>query len=135
MKLTEIKGEKQWIDSDDQAGMRPKEITIWLVRDGKRLEKQVIQAGSNGKWTYAFTNLPVNDADGKVYTYTIEEEPVDNYTTAIDGTTIINTFKPNGVLPDTGGRYKQSMIYVGLAIVIVAIVSGIVYAIKSRKEW
>ncbi|EOT45865.1 MULTISPECIES: Cna B-type domain-containing protein [Enterococcus] len=135
LKLTEIKGEKQWIDSDDQAGMRPKEITIWLVRDGKRLEKQVIQAGSNGKWTYAFTNLPVNDADGKVYTYTIEEEPVDNYTTAIDGTTIINTFKPNGVLPDTGGRYKQSMIYVGLAIVIVAIVSGIVYAIKSRKEW
>ena len=135
LKLTEIKGEKQWIDSDDQAGMRPKEITIWLVRDGKRLEKQVIQAGSNGKWTYAFTNLPVNDADGKVYTYTVEEEPVDNYTTAIDGTTIINTFKPNGVLPDTGGRYKQSMIYVGLAIVIVAMVSGIVYAIKSRKEW
>lgn len=135
LKLTEIQGEKQWIDSDDQAGMRPKEITIWLVRDGKRLEKQVIQAGSNGKWTYAFTNLPVNDADGKVYTYTVEEEPVDNYTTAIDGTTIINTFKPNGVLPDTGGRYKQSMIYVGLAIVIVAMVSGIVYAIKSRKEW
>ncbi|WP_297077568.1 Cna B-type domain-containing protein [uncultured Enterococcus sp.] len=135
LKLTEIKGEKHWIDSDNQAGMRPKEITIWLVREGKRLEKQVIRAGNNGKWTYGFINLPINDENGKTYTYTIEEEPVDNYTTAIDGTTIINTFKSNGVLPDTGGRYKQSMIYVGLAIVIVAVISGIIYVVKSRKEW
>ena len=42
-------------------------------------------------WTYKWENLPAYDADGKAYSYTIDEEPVAGYQKKVSGTNLTNT--------------------------------------------
>lgn len=86
-----ISGAKTWNDANDQDGKRPDSITIRLYADGKPVKIETVTA-DNG-WTWNFTNLP-KYADGKLITYTITEDSVDGYTSAVNGYDVTNTYTP-----------------------------------------
>ncbi len=87
---------KTWNDHEDQDGKRPDRITVYLLADGMKTESKVITEEDNWEWT--FENLPKYES-GNVINYTVEEEAVTDYTTAITGDsdtgfTITNTHIP-----------------------------------------
>ncbi len=89
VKLTELKGEKIWIDEDNKNNTRPKSITVRLWQDGKIYAEKTITAEDN--WSYTFENLPMyrnNEKDE--HEYRIEEVAVVNYITSYEGNNIIN---------------------------------------------
>ncbi|MEI3604296.1 Cna B-type domain-containing protein [Pseudogracilibacillus sp. SE30717A] len=87
----EVSGEKTWDDANDQDGVRPDSITVNLFANGEQVDSKEVTADDN--WEYSFTNLPKNEA-GEEIIYTVTENSVEEYTTEIDGTDIINHHKP-----------------------------------------
>lgn len=85
---------KIWVDEADRDGIRPTEITVKLLANGKDTGKTLIlKAGEN--WTGSFTDLDEYAAGVKIV-YTVEEVAVAGYTAEItgnaeDGFTITNT--------------------------------------------
>ncbi len=82
---TSVSGTKTWIDPE--GNVHP-EITIVLKRDGAKVDEVTL---ANGETAYSFTNLDVYAADGHVYEYTVEELPVEGYTSSQDGYNFTNT--------------------------------------------
>ena len=77
-------------------------ITINLLRDGKAVESRQLE---NGETTYSFTNLPKYDLnDGHVYAYTVEEEPVEGYTSVQTGTNFTNTIQQDDTVSVSGTK-------------------------------
>lgn len=85
-----VSGTKTWIDNDNQDGKRPTSITINLLADGKKVDSKTVTADANGEWKFSFANLDAKKG-GKDIVYTITEEPVEGYTTTIDGYNVTNT--------------------------------------------
>ncbi len=89
---TEVTVKKVWDDAKNQDGLRPTTITVHLLANGKKVQTSTV-SGEGETWSHTFTNLPVYK-DGQKIIYTVTEDTVANYPTAIDGTTITNTYKP-----------------------------------------
>ncbi|WP_018142773.1 Cna B-type domain-containing protein [Alloscardovia criceti] len=82
---------KLWNDADNQDGARPDKVTVHLWANGENTGKTLdIYAATDGTWTGKFTDLDVYKAGQRV-NYTVSEEAISGYTTAIDGFTITNT--------------------------------------------
>nr|WP_230319102.1 Cna B-type domain-containing protein [Enterococcus casseliflavus] len=90
---TEVSGTKTWNDYDNKFNTRPESITVKLIQNDKEIDKQVVKSDNHGNWTYRFDKLPKYDAEGKVYTYTIQEENVPGYTSEINGYDLVNTYR------------------------------------------
>lgn len=88
---TSVSGQKVWDDANNQDGKRPDSIKVRLLANGTEVATKDVTAADN--WTYSFTDLP-KFADGEEIVYTVTEDAVADYTTAIDGTTITNSYKP-----------------------------------------
>lgn len=87
----DVAGEKVWDDGNNQDGKRPTEITVNLLANDEIIKSQKVTRETN--WQYSFTDLPKFE-EGKPVTYRVTENPVEGYTTKVDGTTITNTYKP-----------------------------------------
>lgn len=72
---------KEWLDDEDNDGIRPDSINVSLLANGEIIQKVVISKEND--WTYTFENLP-RYADGKVIEYTIIEDELKGYTPSID---------------------------------------------------
>ena len=89
-----VSGTKTWVDGDDQDGLRPDTITVNLLADGVKIDTVTVRAPLfGGGWKFEFKNLP-KYAGGKEIVYTVEEEPVEGYTTKVEGFNITNTHEP-----------------------------------------
>ncbi|HJE97588.1 MAG TPA: Cna B-type domain-containing protein [Ligilactobacillus acidipiscis] len=89
---TSVSGTKTWNDKNNQDGKRPSQITVNLLANGDKVKDKKVQAGTDGKWKYDFTNLDKFDADGKEINYTVSEDEVPDYDEPeIDGYNITNT--------------------------------------------
>ena len=88
---TEISGSKTWDDADNQDGKRPSSIIVNLLADGEKVDSKTVT--ESDKWAWSFTNLDKYKA-GKEIEYTVSEEPVEGYTTEVDGYNITNTHTP-----------------------------------------
>ena len=86
-----INGSKHWDDNNNQDGKRPESIKVRLLANGTEVATKDVTAADN--WAYNFTDLP-KYANGEEIVYTVTEDAVADYTTAIDGTTITNSYKP-----------------------------------------
>ena len=86
-----ITGTKIWNDNNNQDGIRPTTVTVNLFANGEKVATTT--ATKDNSWKYEFKNVPKYKA-GQVITYTVAEEKVNNYETAINGTTITNTHTP-----------------------------------------
>ena len=89
-----LNGEKIWVDSNDKDGLRPESIKVSLLADGEVVK--TITVSEEDEWKYSFPDLD-KYKNQKEIKYTIEEEPVDKYTTTYDGYSIINTHTPKDV--------------------------------------
>ena len=85
---TSVEGTKSW---NVPAGTKlPESITVILEQNGTLYDSKKVTAEDG--WSYSWTELPKYSKDGKTaYTYTVEEKPVEGYTTAVAGTNITNT--------------------------------------------
>ncbi|MGM0283067.1 MULTISPECIES: Cna B-type domain-containing protein [Enterococcus] len=89
---TTVSGRKTWNDNDNKFNTRPESITVKLMRNGEKYAEKIVKADKKGNWTYRFDKLPKYDAEGKAYTYTIQEGKVPDYTTKINGYNLVNTY-------------------------------------------
>ena len=101
--VTSVSGEKTWNDSltlegrviENNDNLRPTKITVYLLADGAETGiHQDVVPGSDGRWTYTFTNLPVYNENGDEITYTVREERVAGYSAVYSGMNIENTHVP-----------------------------------------
>ncbi|MFP8916129.1 Cna B-type domain-containing protein [Enterococcus innesii] len=90
---TAVSGTKTWNDYDNKFNTRPESITVELMRNGEKYAEKIVKADKEGNWTYGFDNLPKYDAEGKEYTYAIQEEKVSGYTTKVNGYDLVNTYR------------------------------------------
>ncbi len=86
---TSVTVEKKWNDGDGDG--RPESVEMTLLRDGKAYRDVQITAADG--WEKTIEGLPACTADGKDYTYTVEEKPVEGYAASYsdDGFTVTNT--------------------------------------------
>ncbi len=89
---------KVWEDQDDQDGIRPENITVKLLANGKETGKEKILNRTND-WEDIFIDLPKNDETGKEIVYSVEEIPVAGYESHVHGDAsgfvITNTHQPD----------------------------------------
>ena len=90
-----VTGTKTWDDADDQDGMRPDEITVRLLANGQEIDSKTVTAEEN--WEYSFEDLPKYENHGTPISYTVLENGVEGYQTAIDGYDITNSYTPGKV--------------------------------------
>ena len=83
-----MSGQKTWSDHDNQDGVRPDEITVNLLADGKKVDSKTVTAKDG--WKYEFNDLDKFKA-GQEIKYTVEEAAVAGYETTYDGNNIVNT--------------------------------------------
>lgn len=85
-----VSGVKTWDDEDNKAKSRPDSITVCLT-GGDKVERRTVTSGEN--WRYSFGNVPYY-VNGVPVHYIISEEPVQNYTTRVEGFNIWNKYNP-----------------------------------------
>nr|WP_238482617.1 Cna B-type domain-containing protein [Lederbergia galactosidilytica] len=88
---TEVSGKKTWDDANDQDGVRPESITVNLLADGEEVGS--VEVTEEDNWEYSFTDLPKYNAGNEIV-YTVTENSIEEYTTEINGTDIINHHTP-----------------------------------------
>ena len=101
---TEVSGTKTWNDNNNKFNTRPESITVKLIQNDKEIDKQVVKSDNHGNWTYRFDKLPKYDAEGKAYTYTIQEENVPGYTSEINGYDLVNTYRNTEITTVSGTK-------------------------------
>ena len=89
---TEVNGVKNWVDNNDQDGVRPESITINLLADGEVIDSVTVT--ENDDWAYSFKNLDKYRDEGIEISYTITEDEVDDYATSYTGYDVTNTHIP-----------------------------------------
>jgi LPXTG-motif cell wall-anchored protein len=94
----DISGKKIWDDNDNQDGKRPDTITVKLLANGVFKDSKTVSANDN--WAYAFTDLPKNDENGQLISYTITEDSVSEYSVIYDGYNITNKLTPGSTSLD-----------------------------------
>lgn len=102
---TTIGGTKTWNDSNNQEGKRPDKITVNLLANGKQTASKEVSAADD--WEYKFTKLPKFE-NGKEIVYTITENSVEDYTTEINGTNLINSYNPGKISGTVTKRWEDN---------------------------
>lgn len=103
--VVEIPVTKIWKDNDNQDGVHPDKVTVRLLADGTEVASQELSAATD--WKTVFTNLPKYN-HGKQIVYTVTEDTVANYSAAIDGTTITNSYKPGKTSVTVTKRWEDN---------------------------
>ena len=80
---TSVTVTKAWNDADNQDGLRPAEVTVKLLANGKDTGESLTLSKAN-RWTGIFTDLD-EYKDGEKIVYTIEKAAVDGYESVITG--------------------------------------------------
>lgn len=85
-----IEGSKTWEHGENPVDKQPSKVTV-ILSDGEKEESKTV--GANDNWTWKFENLP-KYKNKTLVTYTLEETPVDHYTStkSEDGYSFTNTF-------------------------------------------
>ncbi|HDR7663400.1 TPA: Cna B-type domain-containing protein, partial [Bacillus wiedmannii] len=87
VKTTSIAGTKTW--KNDNEKDRPSSIKVELLQNEKVVDTKEVTAADD--WKYKFDNLVTYDANGVAYKYEVKEQPIDGYTTEVNGYDITNT--------------------------------------------
>lgn len=96
---TSVTVTKAWNDAGNQDGLRPAEITVKLLADGKDTGKTLTLSKEN-RWMGIFTGLD-EYKDGQKIVYTVEEVSVKGYDSVITGDASTGFVITNSYTPDT----------------------------------
>ena len=100
---------KEWIDNDNQDGIRPDEVTVQLYANGV-VKGNSVKLNKSNSWTYTWTGLPEKE-NGKTISYEVKELKIGNtnvannsaagytvdYSVNENNTTITNTHIPEKI--------------------------------------
>lgn len=85
-----VAGEKTWDDNNNRDNVRPEQIKINLLADGRVINTRTVTAVDGWKWS--FDKLPAKDDLGNDIKYSISEEPVPGYTAVYDHYSVKNIY-------------------------------------------
>ncbi|MBO0477646.1 Cna B-type domain-containing protein [Vagococcus sp. DIV0080] len=105
--VTEISGDKEWLDQNNKLNTRPDSIDVELYQNEneKPFKTETFKADENGNWSYAFTNLPKYDENLDEYHYSVKEVPVKDYDSKVlDNHTIVNTYQNKSMVNVQGDK-------------------------------
>lgn len=91
-----ISGQKLWKHGANPKDKQPDHIIVTLYADGKLAQQKKVTESTN--WAYSFV-LPKYTASGSAIQYTVDEEPVVDYSKKVDGYTITNTYTGTASTP------------------------------------
>lgn len=144
---TSVNVVKHWQDANNREGIRPDEITIKLLADGKETGEE-LKLTAEMNWQGSFQEL-VEYKDGTVIVYTVEEVAVEGYETSYSGDdqkgfVITNTHKSekvskpskpkkHGKLPQTGENQGIAMMVLGLVVISLTAAGYIIYNRKQKQ--
>lgn len=123
---------KQWVDQNNQNGLRPNRVTVMLYADGKYTGKYMYLMPEND-WSAIFSDLPEYDGNHRIV-YSLREEIVPHYDSHITGDSdtgfiVTNTLRSRPVqLPRTG---ESDRITIGLSLPL--LLSGLWLCLKKKK--
>ena len=80
---TSVTVNKEWVDGNNQDGIRPDSITVHLYADGVDTGKTITLKKSDN-WVGSFTDLDAK-SKGQTIKYTVKEDKVEGYETEITG--------------------------------------------------
>ena len=83
-----VSGTVEWDDEDDQAGKRPKSVTLHLFAGEDEINSMKVEADDG--WQYSFGDQD-GYTDGEKIDYTITEDDIIGYDISIDGFAVTNT--------------------------------------------
>lgn len=88
---TSFSATKVWNDHNNEDGSRPTSVQLQLLQNGSVYETASV-TGTGNNWVKNWTNLPKYDANGVLYTYSVNEANVPaGYTKSQSGNTITNS--------------------------------------------
>lgn len=90
---TKIQGKKSWVG--DRESTRPTSIVVRLTNTTTGEVKE-LTVTKESNWTYDFGNVLTKDANGKTYTYKVEELVPRGYQVSYDGYNITNSKEKTG---------------------------------------
>ena len=101
LNTTSVTVTKKWEDDNNFNGQRvPVNIQLKqndesLMNDQLNNKDAQITLNEDNKWSYIFSDLPLQDKDGNKYSYSVDETNVPSgYTKSVNGTIITNTLNP-----------------------------------------
>lgn len=94
----QISGQKTWDDEGNAQGLRPKAVTLRLMRDGEPFATLTVSEAEG--WSYSFGELPEDDGYGHVYTYELREDGVVGYFAKAHDMSVTNTLQLAQTPPD-----------------------------------
>ena len=143
-----FKATKVWDDADNQDGIRPESITVYLYKNDEVFKTAIIS--DENDWTYSFENLDRYVA-GEEISYKIVEEEVSGYETEINydeidenniiSSTITNTHAPEKIDIDISKTWEDKDNYDGLRPIEIAVdlyKDGVYYdtiIINENDDW
>ncbi|HHW94100.1 MAG TPA: Cna B-type domain-containing protein [Clostridiaceae bacterium] len=87
---TSVKVTKDWVDNNNEAGLRPESVTIKLYADGEDTGKQLVLSEETG-WIGEFSELD-QYKDGDEIVYSIEESELNDWYTSLVSRTATNAY-------------------------------------------
>ena len=91
---TRVSGSKIWNDADNQDGKRPESIIVNLYADGVKIDSKTVTAEDG--WEWEFNDLIKYNGD-RLIVYTVDEGPVPEYQSEVDGYDITNSYSPKKI--------------------------------------
>ena len=134
--LISIPVTKTWNDNNNRDGNRPQSVTVNLYADGVKVDSAILTEA--GGWVATFTDKPRCNADGTEINYTVDEDAVEWYTSAVNGFNITNSYQPVTTsatvtkIWDDGNNY-QRIRPKSLAVVLQPV--GTVYVLNEANHW
>lgn len=129
---TSVKVIKKWIDNENKRGLRPGNITVGLLANGKDTGKTLVLS-DKVKWKGKFDTLPVYEND-EIVKYEVKEiGAIKGYTSKIEGNasegfTIKNTIIPPTKKPRTSDPNRKNL------SLIILLTTSIITAFMIRKR-
>ncbi len=134
--LIDIPVTKTWVDDNNKDGNRPESITVRLYADGVEVDSIFMTEASG--WTGNFLSKPRTYEDGTEIVYTVNEDPVTWYTSAVSGYNITNTYQPEVTSASVRKEWDdndnaQQIRPTSLAVTLQPV--GQVYVLTAENGW
>lgn len=112
-------------DTTDGQSTHPSSVLVRLYKNGELYDTVVLNAASS--WTYTWSGLPMYDTNGSLIEWSIDEVPVQGYTTEIMEENGVFTVKNTIImeqpreeeLPQTGVLWWPVPIFAGIGIALI----------------
>ena len=96
-----ISGSKTWRHGSNPVNERPKELVIYVKANGVVIVTETVTAADHWKWSF---KLPKYDDHAEEIQYTVDEAPIPDYTTEINGSDVTNTHKTYEEITVSGNK-------------------------------